>query len=76
MLKLAPHHQLQLPVRKDPVHNLGGAANEQQRQCREHAQDDGCGAQPAGTIHRKIQPPHQSSTQDGAQHRHRDTNCS
>lgn len=65
-----------LPGGNDPGDILGGASNEQQRQSREQAQHNGRGAQPAGTTDWKIQPPHQNSTQDGAQHRHGDTHCS
>ena len=55
---------------------LGGAAHEQQRQGEQNAEQDGDGAELAGASDRKIQPPHQSSTQDGSQHRKRDDDSS
>lgn len=39
-----------LPGRKDPSNLLSRAANEQQRQCSKHAEQDGSGAQLAGTV--------------------------
>ena len=62
--------------REDTGDPLGGAANEQQRHGGEHAEQDGDGAQLAGSTDGKIQPPHQDSAQDGAQHCHRDPDSS
>lgn len=65
-----------VPEGVHPGDLLGGAADEQQRQGGEHTEEDGSGAQPAGTAHGDIHPAHQRAAQDGAEHRQRDTNSS
>lgn len=65
-----------LPGRKDPIHPLGGAANEQQRQGGEQTEQDGARTQPAGAAHRQVQPSHQKPAQDCSQYSQWDTDSS
>lgn len=65
-----------LPGGKDPGHLLCGAAEEQQRQRREHAEGDHSQTQPAGPNNRQAEPSHHNSAQDGAQNGQRDAHSS